>query len=412
MISDFKRETKFIIKLGMALHRYGASSFRIEAHLTNVTEKLGLQGSFLISPTSLTFIFSQKGCDDRYNHLERVKPVGINLSRLASADKLVDEVTEQQLSLDEGIVRLAAIEVQPELYSPFLTLLAFVTTGGAFSMVISRSWGDALTATVVSLLIYGLVVWAQRSKNISHMLEPMVAFCAAIVASLAGVLLVPELPWFSVNVPIVVLSSIIIFIPGLSIATSLVELSMGSLVSGTARLMGAIMTMLKLYFGAVFGMAVGVLLFGPVPTVNIEHIPPLWQWVLLPILSLGLTVIFQVRYRDIFWGILAGAIAFVATIWGGGILGPSLGPFFGAFALGLYSNAYARYFNSPASVVLLQGIVLLVPGSRAYIGLNTLVTHESMLANAMDMGQVLLIFTSLAAGLLFANLFISPRRSL
>jgi len=187
---------------------------------------------------------------------------------------------------------------------------------------------------------------------------------------------------------------------------------MGGLVSGTTRLMGAIMTMLKLYFGAVLGIAVGGLLLGSVPESSADGMAPYWQWLALPILSLSLTVIFQVRYRDILWGILAGLIAFGATVFGGEMLGPSLGSFFGAFALGLYSNAYARFFNSPATVVLLQGIVLLVPGSRAYIGLNTLVAHEDMLANAMDMGQILLIFTSLVAGLLFANLFVSPRRSL
>jgi len=412
MVSEFKREIKFIIKLGLALHRYGASSFRIEAHLMSVTAMLGLQGCFLISPTSLTFVFWKKGIDERYNHLERVRPGGINLSRLANTDKLVDEVTAQKLSLEQGVAKLAEIEQQPELYTRFLTLLAYTSTGGAFSMVISKSWGDALTATVISALVYALVLQAQKSKSLMHMLEPMVAFCAAIVASIAGVLLVPELPWFSINVPIVVLSSIIIFIPGLSISTSLTELSMGGLVSGTTRLMGAIMTMLKLYFGAVLGIAVGGLLLGSVPESSADGMAPYWQWLALPILSLSLTVIFQVRYRDILWGILAGLIAFGATVFGGEMLGPSLGSFFGAFALGLYSNAYARFFNSPATVVLLQGIVLLVPGSRAYIGLNTLVAHEDMLANAMDMGQILLIFTSLVAGLLFANLFVSPRRSL
>jgi len=64
MVSEFKREIKFIIKLGLALHRYGASSFRIEAHLMSVTAMLGLQGCFLISPTSLTFVFWKKGIDE------------------------------------------------------------------------------------------------------------------------------------------------------------------------------------------------------------------------------------------------------------------------------------------------------------------------------------------------------------
>ena len=54
---DYHLRTRFIIKLGRALHRCGANSVRIEEHLGNVTEMLGLHGSFLVSPTTFTYIF-------------------------------------------------------------------------------------------------------------------------------------------------------------------------------------------------------------------------------------------------------------------------------------------------------------------------------------------------------------------
>jgi uncharacterized membrane protein YjjB (DUF3815 family) len=67
--------------------------------------------------------------------------------------------------------------------------------------------------------------------------------------------------------------------------------------------------------------------------------------------------------------------------------------------------------KTPALVVLLHGVVLLVPGSKVYIGLNTLISGESMITGSVG-PQTFLIFMSLVAGLIFANVAVVPKRSL
>ena len=97
---------------------------------------------------------------------------------------------------------------------------------------------------------------------------------------------------------------------------------------------------------------------------------------------------------------------------GGIYLGESIGIFVGALAVGIYSNLYARWMKAPVSIALLQGIVILVPGSKTYIGLNTLISGETMLNQAHLGPQIFLIFMSLIAGLIFANVVVPPRKSL
>ena len=90
----------------------------------------------------------------------------------------------------------------------------------------------------------------------------------------------------------------------------------------------------------------------------------------------------------------------------------ALGAFVGAFVLGVYSNLFSRITKLPSSIVKLLGLVVLVPGSKVYIGLNTAISGQAML-NAENIGsQTFLIFMSLVAGLIFANVALPSRKAL
>ena len=108
----------------------------------------------------------------------------------------------------------------------------------------------------------------------------------------------------------VILSAIIIFIPGLSLTVALTEISTGHPISGSSRLVDAAMTMLKLFFGALSGMAV-VGFFASPASSTLWSLPPLpdWRiWPALAVLSLGLCIAFNIPGRKMPWGLLAGAI--------------------------------------------------------------------------------------------------------
>ncbi len=404
--TPFEVKRDFIIKLGKALHKFGTPAYRLEAHLHNVAKHVGLDGYFLITPTALTFVLWVPGDKQEYTHVFRVKPGELDLGALARTDELVEDMVEGKYKLQQALQRLVIIEQAPNPYNTVTTLFSFGIVGAAFAMLIATSWNDVFWSFLLSFPVYGLVFLAERSKRMAEMLEPLSAMMAAFCAS--------GLMWLdpAINVPVVTLSSIIIFIPGLSLTLGLSELAARDLVSGTARIMDAMMLLFKLYFGAVLGMAVGDLIWQP-PSYIAEPAVPLWANLLgVPLLSLGLVVIFKSRLIDAPWGILAGIIAYGFSIMGSTYLGDALGPFLGAFMVGVYGNLFARIMKAPASIALLPGIVLLVPGSKTYIGLNTMITGESMVDQAAIGSQTLLIFMSLVAGLIFANVAVSPRRTL
>lgn len=403
---DFYQKRRFIIQLGKALHKLGSTAYRLEDNLQSIAYFLDIRASFMVTPTALTFILSDEEDEQQYNHLVRVAPGEIDLGSLARIDELVDELTSGERTLDEAIERLKEVNSNPPPYGIVLTFLAFGASSGAFAMLMHTSWHDVFWSTMLGFVVFAFVMWAERSRRVTEMLEPMAALTTSLLASLISIV-DP-----SINMPMIILSSIISFIPGLSLTVGLSELAARHLMSGTARIMDGAMVLFKLYFGAVLGMALGKLMWGEVVFIPPEMMPVWTSWLAVTTLSISLVILFKVRLKDAPWGMISGYISFGFSIWATSYLGIALGAFVGAFALGIYSNLFSRIMNLPSSIVRLLGLVVLVPGSKVYIGLNSLVSGQQML-DVADLGsQTFLIFMSLVAGIIFSNVVIPHRKTL
>jgi uncharacterized membrane protein YjjB (DUF3815 family) len=103
-------------------------------------------------------------------------------------------------------------------------------------------------------------------------------------------------------------------------------------------------------------------------------------------------------------------VAFAATRLGSALLGPELGVFVGALAVGLGSNFFNRLTNRPAAVTLVPGLLTLVPGSVGFRSISALL--ESEVVQGIDTAfAMVLTAVSLVAGLLTAAA-IYPERPL
>ena len=402
----FLQKRRFIIKLGKALHKYGTPAYRLEAHLQEVSRFLKLQSNFMVTPTSLTFVISEVDEDyQEYSHIVRVKPGELDLGALARIDELFDELESKQRTLQETLDRLDDIPRKPHPYGSVLEFLSYGGASGAFAMLMQTNWNSILWSTLIGFVVFTFQFWSERSPRIAGALEPLVALVSALLASAIAV----YDP--TTNVPLVILSSIIVYIPGLALTLGLSELAARNLMSGTARIMDAVMSLFKLYFGAVLGVSIARLLWPDIVSVSSANAPLWTSWLAVTVLGLSLVVLFKMRIKDIPWGMLSGYIAYSATMWGSLYLGAALGGFIGAFALGIYSNLFSRIRHLPSTIVMLLGLVMLVPGSKIYIGLNTAVSGENIL-NTTDIGaQSFLILMSLVAGLIFADVVLPPQET-
>uniref|UniRef100_A0A486XNZ4 Threonine/serine exporter family protein n=1 Tax=Rheinheimera sp. BAL341 TaxID=1708203 RepID=A0A486XNZ4_9GAMM len=405
--ADFNHKRKFVVKLGKMLHKYGTPAYRLEAHLAELTTHLGLKGSFIISPTSMTFVLWTEGHEQEYTHASRVNPGDLDLGALSRTDELVDQVLQGKVSINEADALLDVIDMRPSSYGKLATAVAMMASGGAFAMLMATSWNDVLWSSLLSLVVYLFMLWAAHSPRIANMLEPLVALAAGIVACAISAYIDP-----GINIRLAVLSAIIAFIPGLALTIGFAELAARHLVSGNARIMDALMLLFKLYFGALLGIEIGFALFGVVDFVKPAPISHHFAWLAVGILVSALIVLFKSRGKYTLWSLAAGFIAYGVSFSGATIFDATIGAFLGAFAVGIYSNLFTRLAKAPAVIVAMHGLIVLVPGSKTYIGLNSLISGQDFVVSDRVGQQTFLILMALVAGLIFANVALPPKKSL
>lgn len=389
------------------LHKYGTPAFRLEAHLNEVAAYLNVNASFISTPTSLTFVIWSDKHEEEYNHAARVQPGELDLGSLARTDELVSALIDGKLSLIEADERLTYIDQEIKFMHPIGMGTAFCFATGAFSVLMGASLLDAVATGTIGIVMYLFVFWSQHSRRVAYMLEPAVALVAGVLACAIAHYLEP-----GINIRLVVLSSIIIFIPGLALAIGLAELSSRNVVSGTARVMDALMQLFKLYFGAFLGISLGFALFSEVEHNPLIRLPEWSLFVAVLVLCTALVPIFNIRLKHAPWAIICGFVGYFSTYWAAKYLEFGLGTFAGAFAVGVFANVFSRITNAPTSIVLMQGLIVLVPGSKTYIGLNSFVSGKDFV-QAEHIGQeTFVIFMSLVAGLIFANVVMPTRKAL
>ncbi|MCV2883397.1 threonine/serine exporter family protein [Aestuariibacter sp. AA17] len=404
---EFRQKRKFIVKLGKMLHKYGTPAFRLEAYLTDVSTYFGLHASYISTPTTLTFVIWSDEHEDEYNHSARLLPGDLDMNALSRTDELASRLLAGDISLADADIELDVIDQLPSPYGKWLTGFAFSLSTGAFAMLMGASWPEILWSGLLGIVAYIWTLWAERSRRVTLMLEPVTAFVSGFLACAISRFFDP-----GINIPLIVLSSVIVFVPGLALTMGLAELSSRNMVSGTARVMDAMMQLFKLYFGAFLGIAAGFALFGQNQFIPASSLPYWATWLAVFLLCLALVVIFRTRAKHIIWALIAAFIAYGATVYASEHMQQGLGTFVGAFALGVYANLFTRVANQPATIVAMHGLIVLVPGSKTYIGLNSFVSGQDFV-KADHIGQeVFIIFMSLVAGLIFANVVAPTKKAL
>ncbi|MAO24823.1 MAG: hypothetical protein CMJ25_29100 [Phycisphaerae bacterium] len=192
---------------------------------------------------------------------------------------------------------------------------------------------------------------------------------------------------------------------------AMVELSMKHVVSGTARLAGAIMVLLVIGFGVVLGQTIVDRTTGTAPVVLAHDLP--WYIDLLSVLvaTLCMAILFQAHLRHAWIMVLAGLMSFYSARYGTLHLGPEIGVLGAAMVVGVSSNLYARIFDRPALVMMLPGLIILVPGSLGLRSLQLFMSSATV-DGVQSSFTVLVVGVALVVGLLLANVIMPPRKVL
>lgn len=408
MSNQLPLEVRFLKRYGRQLHAAGVPAHQFERMMTALADQLGFNCGVLSSPTAIFLSFIYKD-DEEDQHpipmqLVRMNSPTINLGNTSELYRLGNKMLDNEIQLDQAYADLSGW--QPEqLYPVWLQILCWGIAGGAVSVMLSTSWAGIAIATMVSAVLGVLVTQSGEALR-----EGGVEAVAALLSTFLVFALNHVVP--GLNVLVIIMSSLIVLIPGLGLTMAVTELSTDHLSSGSARFAGAMVTLLKLGLGVLIGTVVVNWIgwnAGFEPTVGLPSPPDWFRWPALLAASFSFAVLFSVRRKDFHIAMLAAIVSYVVSRIGVELGGLEFGVLLASLVTAVLANLYGRIYKLPGALIRVPGIILLVPGTIGYHGATALFLESGVDLSETTMLAFRLVI-SLVGGLLFGNTLLPPRR--
>ncbi|GHH56959.1 MULTISPECIES: threonine/serine ThrE exporter family protein [Gammaproteobacteria] len=407
--ATYAQRVAFVTEIAGRLHSYGTTAQRLEAAVIALSQQLGLDCEPWSNPTGIILSFSDPtkaiGSSD-ITRVVRLAPGVNDLHKLSVADYIAESVANGRMSIAQGHTALRRLDREMSRRGKALQIVAYGLAAAGVAGLWKLPWLDIATASAIGLLIGLLTQYADRrpaTREASEALAALLAgFVATLVASVAG----------SLNLNTVIIASLVVLLPGMSLTNAVNELASQHWVSGTARLAGAVTTVLKLTVGAVIAVTLAQWL-GLEPRIRASRPQAHWmEWASLLVAAYAFAVLFKPHRRDYPWVMAAAIASYAIARFAGQAWGSPAGVFLSAMTLTAAGNLFGRIVQKPGALIRLPGIIMLVPGSTSLRGFLNLVQQQDV-----DVGQAALlavtnIVMALVAGLLFGNLLVPARKNL
>lgn len=400
MNSEQPSTETLILELARSLHACGSPAYELDQNMEQVAASLGRSATFFSTPTALFVTF-----DDHVQatRLLRVYPSDTDLRRYAELFELQRSIAEDELSIGDAWRQLQAINAAPDGYPMVANVAAFGISAACVGVLVGGSTAVVASSGGIGLLVGMIVIGLSKLRYQSHLIHVIAGFVASALACFIHAWVMP------IHYERTTLSALIVLVPGLYLTISINELATQNLASGSARLAGAMTTLLTLIFGVYMGYGLASSLTVIPPSI-VPQTPTIWESfaVTLPI-GLSFAVLFRCRYRDIPWLLLSTLVAYGSLRVAGEFVRPFASVWIASVVTGVVSQTLSHRLRLPAAVMLMPGLILLVPGSLGFSGLTEIMLKEDLPNGIRLITTMLLTAVSIVAGLLLTDI-VAPKQ--
>ncbi len=254
-MEDPQKVLELTVQAGQLLLENGAEVFRVQQTMEIIAAAYGEKEFHVYVLTN--GIFASLGRDGR-QHMARVGHVpqsGVHLARVDAVNTLSRQVAAGQVPLEEAFARLEQIRAMPML-PLWQQMLACGAGAGFFAILFGGGWQEFGCAFVAGVLLQ-LFLYRAEGQRLNKIITRLLG--AALVTAVGAVCVELGL---SHDIDRIIIGSIMPLVPGIALTMAIRDFFNSDYLSGTIRLMDALIIGLSIAAGVGTVLALGAIIWG------------------------------------------------------------------------------------------------------------------------------------------------------
>lgn len=355
----------FMAEYGRAYLASGGPTSRVEEAVSHLGRLHGYPTEVFATPTGI-FVCCVDEQGQNHTTLSRIKESSINLGKLCWLESIFDDVCSRKITMGQANKILNTKIMSRANYPRWAALAAAFLSGFALSFPAFGNFIAALASGLIAMATWWVSGPGLKSRISSSIFRDFFGCVVTLGAAAACQVLMPA-PFEAFSI-----GGLVILVPGLALTSAISELADQNLVSGTAKLMQAVLTLLAL------GLA--YMLFQEMS--DAMHIAAAPSAVNRPmsflVSALGLAlsvscfgVIFNIPRKSLPWATLTGVLSWLILRAFSSTNYFVAASYLASLAVGVISLWCGQRFKIPSQVFSVPGILAMLPGMLALTSMRS-----------------------------------------
>lgn len=236
------------VDAGEILLRNGAETYRVEESIIKICNGLEHNCETFVLPTGIFLTVYSSGHESETS-IRRIKVRTLDLSKIDRINSFSRNILNNALSYEEARNELDDIK-KLSSYPILVQIISSMVVAFAYALLFGGTLTDGLISLFIGSFIYLLNLRMLKLGCFPFLIYFVIGFfCGSICMALEFVI-------SEINVYIIIISSVLIYLPGVAMTNGIRDLLVGDTVSGLTRLGEAFLTVLAIGMGVGLGIPI------------------------------------------------------------------------------------------------------------------------------------------------------------